>query len=62
MVWRWWRQSWRRGVKRGGEGVVGVGWGSWKKGFVGGGLGRRRGRASFSAIGTAARHNQIKTG
>lgn len=50
--WRW-RKSWKRGFKLGGVrgGVAAEGWVSWKKGLEpGGGLGRRRGSASFSAI------------
>lgn len=54
MVGFWWRRSWRKGVTESGggddEGMVGL-W-SWfgKKGFDGGGFGRSRGRATFSAI------------
>lgn len=54
----WWRKSsWKRGFKGGGEGTAGEEWRweSWKKGFGGGGFGRRRGRASFSAIGAETR-------
>lgn len=51
----WWRKSWKRGVRLGGEGGCAaeeeLGWISWKKGFVGGGFGRIRGKASLSAIG-----------
>lgn len=46
------RKSLKRGVKLGGGrgGGAAEGGGSWKKGLEEGGLGRIRGRASFSAI------------
>lgn len=49
--WRW-RKSWKKGDKLGGgrgDAAAEEG-GSWKKGLGGGGFGRIRGRASFSAI------------
>lgn len=58
------RKSLKRGDRLGGGrgGGAAEGGGSWKKGLEGGGLGRIRGRASFSAIDAESRERERAQG